>query len=277
MGSICQVHPGIYRAIKRARVYPGRSGAVYSHRADCYAIPTGDNCGDASAPRESVIQHTRSVAGQRERDGIHNIAGQLRGQRRTVRWGDVWLGSTVVVMASGPSLNAEDVDVVKQWRESEINRYVIVTNTTFQIAPWADALFFHDLKWWKKYKDEVRRVFSGRMVTVAPVNLHGVDWMRNWDGYGNSGAAAIALAVLAGASKVVLLGLDCQYTSGRRHWHGDHPPGLGNAKSLKKWPASFARLSNHCRRMGVDVVNCSRQTALDCFDRQPLESVICLR
>jgi hypothetical protein len=71
-----------------------------------------------------------------------------------------------------------------------------------------------------------------------------------------------------------LLGLDCQYTGGKRHWHGDHPPGLGNAKSLKKWPTGFKRLASHCKGQGVEVINASRETALDCFERQPLEAVL---
>ena len=107
-------------------------------------------------------------------------------------WGDVWHGGTVVVMASGPSLTKEDVEMVRKWRESGEGRYVIVTNTTFQLAHWADALFFHDMKWWRQYRDEVRAKFRGRMVTVASVNAADVDWLRGWNSYGNSGAAAIA-------------------------------------------------------------------------------------
>ena len=191
-------------------------------------------------------------------------------------WGNAWEGGAVVMMASGPSLTQADVETVRQWREAEPNRYVIVTNTTYQLAPWADALFFHDFKWWKKYKDDVRANFQGRLVTVAPVSADGVDWLREWNGYGNSGAAAIALAVLAGARRVITIGLDCQYTGNKKHWHGDHPQGLGNARSLKKWPAGFARLAGHAKSHGVEVINASRATALDCFKRQPLEDALCL-
>jgi hypothetical protein len=191
-----------------------------------------------------------------------------------VLWGDVWKGGTVVVMASGPSLNVADVEMVRQWREAEPNRYVIVTNTTYQLALWADALFFHDMKWWKKFRDDVRKRFQGQLVTVAPVNFKDVDCLRGWNSYGNSGAAAIALATLAGAERIILLGLDCQYTGGKRHWHGDHPPGLGNAKSLKKWPTGFKRLASHCKGQGVEVINASRETALECFERQPLEAAL---
>jgi hypothetical protein len=193
-----------------------------------------------------------------------------------MRWGNVWPGSTVVVMASGPSLTETDVETVRQWRENGENRYVIVTNTTYQLAPWADVLFFHDFKWWKKYKGDVRAKFAGKLVTVASVNVKDVDWLRGWTSFGNSGAASIALATLAGADRVITLGMDCQYTGGARHWHGDHPSGLGNARSLAKWPAAFKRLAGHCKSHGTEVINASRQTALECFERQPLEDALCL-
>ena len=192
-------------------------------------------------------------------------------------WGGVWAGGTVVIMASGPSLTQDDVETVRQWREGGDNRHVIVTNTTYKVAPWADALFFHDFKWWKQYKGDVRNTFRGQSVTVGTVNTHDVDWLREWNAYGNSGTGAIALSVLAEARRAILLGVDCKYApDGRRHHHGDHPPGLGNAKSAAKWPTQFKRVAAHARHHGVEVINCSRDTALTCFDRQPLEVALCL-
>lgn len=92
--------------------------------------------------------------------------------------------------------------------------------------------------------------------------------------FGNSGAGAIALAAKAAASRVILLGYDCQKTGGMVHHHGDHPEGLGNAGSMPKWPAQFANLAAAMK--GVEVINCSRETALTAFPRGELESVLCL-
>lgn len=91
--------------------------------------------------------------------------------------------------------------------------------------------------------------------------------------FGNSGAGAIALAAKAGATRVVLLGYDCQVTDGKVHHHGDHPAGLGNAGSMPKWPDQFKRLA--ATLAGVEVVNCSRQTALRVFPRMALEDALC--
>lgn len=90
----------------------------------------------------------------------------------------------------------------------------------------------------------------------------------------NSGAGAIAAAHHFGARRVILLGYDCQHTGGRKHWHGDHPEGggSGNAGSVGKWPAQFLELVRHLA--GVEVINCSRETALTVFPRAQLEDVL---
>ena len=193
------------------------------------------------------------------------------------RWGNRWAGADVVVMASGPSLNDADIETVRQWREAGENRYVIVTNTTYKSALWADCLAFHDFKWWKKYGHDVTANFKGERVTITTsVNSSLVTILPRpgFDSYGNSGAMAINLAVLAGAKRIITLGLDCQYTGGKRHHFGDHPPGLGNARSLAKWPNGFKRLAGHAKNKGVEVINASRETALECFSRAALEDVL---
>ena len=197
--------------------------------------------------------------------------------RKINRWGERWKGADVVVMASGPSLTAEDIETVRQWREAGDNRYVIVTNTTYKSALWADCLAFHDFKWWKKYGHDVVANFKGERVTISTsVNSGLVTVMPRpgFDSYGNSGAMAINLAVLAGAKRIIALGLDCQYTNGARHHFGDHPPGLGNARSVKKWPNQFKRLAAHAKGRGAEVLNASRATALECFERVNLEDVL---
>ena len=91
--------------------------------------------------------------------------------------------------------------------------------------------------------------------------------------YGNSGAAAIAMAASTGATRVVLIGFDCQHTGGKTHWHGSHPKGLGDAGSVDKWGKAFADLARDMRGR-CEVLNASRATALDCFERVNLEDVL---
>lgn len=191
------------------------------------------------------------------------------------KWVGRWTGRTVACLASGPSLNVVDCNVVRMK-----SLPTIVTNTTFKMAPWADVLFGFDGSWWREYRHQVDEIFPGERVTCsssarsmgAAESLLYAPWFAN---FSNSGASAISLAVACGASRIILLGYDCQMTGGQTHWHGDHPSSLSNAKSMKHWPRSFRNVGRYAKEHRCEVINCSRETALECFPCQPLESVLC--
>lgn len=180
-----------------------------------------------------------------------------------------WTGRTVVCIASGPSLTAEDCERVRGMMS-------IVTNTTFRLCPWADVLFGYDTTWWTWHLKEVQATFNGLLFThgsnhakhVQSASLH-----PRYRDFHNSGACAIALAIACGASRVVMLGYDCQKTGGRWHHHADHPPGR-NCDTMAKWPGWFAELAAYAKQHGAEVVNASRVTALECFPRVDLEEAI---
>lgn len=90
----------------------------------------------------------------------------------------------------------------------------------------------------------------------------------------NSGYQAIGLAYHLGADRIVLIGYDMQHTNGRTHWHGDHPSGLTNAFGIEKWVKNFSALAKDLKEEGVEVVNCSIETALTCFPRADLRDVL---
>ena len=88
---------------------------------------------------------------------------------------------------------------------------------------------------------------------------------------GNSGHQAIGLAVLWGASRILLLGFDMAATRGRLHWHADHnDKTLGNPCDFAAWRLRLAQAMPDLRRFGVEVINCSRETQLHCFERRSL-------
>ena len=122
---------------------------------------------------------------------------------------------------------------------------------------------------------EVRQHFRGRLATTGShVRKYGIDPIGTlgcgWEPFGNSGAGCVALAAVAGARRAIMLGYDCQKTNGLTHWHGSHPRGLGDAGSMPKWPGQFERLKSKWGGT-LDIVNCSRQTALKSFRRGVLE------
>lgn len=186
-----------------------------------------------------------------------------------------WPGRTVVCIASGPSLTAEDCEAVRA-----AGHPTIVTNTTFRRAPWAGILFGHDSRWWRAHLDEVKASgFAGRLLTASPIgsNLgiettHHSGWLRP---YPNSGAAAIGIGIASGAARVVLLGFDCGFAAGgKRHWHADHPAGMSNCQSIAAWPKFFKNVAKDAERAGVEVLNASRETALTCFRRVELAAAL---
>lgn len=180
------------------------------------------------------------------------------------------------VLASGPSLTPEDVELVRRWRCSSAERLVVVTNTTFRLAPWADYLFVFDGRWLTEYGAEVQKGFSGKVCAFSVLaQRHGAENIRGrFATFLNSGASAVSLAIAKGARRVYLLGCDCQATGALMHWHGDHPSRLGNAQSMNRWPEDFAKLAAHAHKQKIDVLNCSRSTALRCFPLMSLEAAL---
>ena len=195
-------------------------------------------------------------------------------------WVGRWAGRTVACIASGPSLTPDDCEAVHA-----AGLPTVVTNTTFRMCPWADVLMGFDAAWWRAYAhtptidggQSVDDVFVGARLTCSMLGNTGVDTLhqQGWiKGYGNSGTAAISLAIVCGAARVLLLGYDCQKTGGRTHWHADHPKPLGNAKSMPAWPRKFGQVAAFAASKRVPVINCSRETALKNFPRSTIAEAL---
>lgn len=195
--------------------------------------------------------------------------------------------SSWVVMASGPSLCADDVRLVRQWRKDGHGK-VAVVNTTFRMAPWADLLYACDGGWWREYGPEVDQKFTGDLYCYAQYGTRfGAKQVKSAGQRGltsapdsvttggNSGHQAIHLVRNLGAKRIILLGFDMAHTFGKSHWHGNHPSGLGNAGSCGGWVKLMRPLAEGLKAEGVEVINCSRHTALDCFPRAELAEVLC--
>jgi hypothetical protein len=147
------------------------------------------------------------------------------------------------------------------------------------------VLYACDPTWWNHHFPEVSRSFHGQMWTVsnAARDRYHLRWIFGADREGlapkadhihtgrNSGYQALSLAYVFGAKRVLLLGFDFQRTGGKSHWHGDHPRGLGNGGRYSGWIIAMGKLAKDLKAKGVDVVNCSRATALTCFRRSTIQ------
>lgn len=154
-------------------------------------------------------------------------------------------------------------------------------------------LYSGDAQWWRHYWREVE-ITEGEHWTVSSAmrGQEDVGWIRGVppeDGAlgmsrspscihtgGNSGFSAINLVALWGVARIILLGFDMQATGGKRHAHADHPDTLGNPQvpSFPVWRERFAAAAEDLRAMGVEVINASRETALQTFERRDLAQLL---
>ena len=177
----------------------------------------------------------------------------------------VWLTDNVVIAASGPSLRRSDLDAVR-------GRAALITiNETWRLAPWSDALYACDARWWRKRGPAPHEYLGRRFIGKGehPECEPGGDVPDELGGR-NSGFQAISLAVRHGARRVILTGFDMQATGGRRHHHADHA-GLNNPTAALL--AAFAAYMD-AAVWPVPVVNATRETALRSYPRMTMEAAL---
>lgn len=80
------------------------------------------------------------------------------------------------------------------------------------------------------------------------------------------------LAKHLGATNIYLLGFDLKVTNGKKHFFGDHKGKLSNAETMNKWISIFENERHNLDT--INVINCTRETALLMFPLKNLEEVI---
>lgn len=170
-----------------------------------------------------------------------------------------------VVLATGESLSPEQVAHVKSAHDEHRCKAVAVSNA-YQLASWADALVSNDMRWWREHPLALK--FAGRRfcggdykgterLVPSPMFPSGT----------NSGLQGMRVALLLGATRIILLGLDMKGT----HYFGRHPANLRNSS-----PGDFHRMLQQFSRWRSDaeVINCSPGSALTCFKTAILTEVL---
>lgn len=138
-----------------------------------------------------------------------------------------------------------------------------------------------DLRWWDTYHARIDPA-KGWTSNVDAAKQYGLNLVPISQGRGFakqgihqngrcSGDHVIQLARYLGYDRVLLIGYDCQDTNGQAHFHGQHPDGLNGKRNHSRWQQGFIALA---QTADIDIVNCSEQTALDCFPRQSLEAAL---
>lgn len=188
----------------------------------------------------------------------------------------IWKGEVAVCVASGPSLDTDDIAYAKE------RARIIAINDNYILAPFADVLYACDLQWWDWHKGVPE--FAGTRWTQDPVaaEKYSLNYIRGIDSPGlstdpeilhtgsNSGYQAINLAYLLGAKRIILLGYDMKFSScGLSHWFGDHPNLVRS--NYDRWLSGYQTIADQCL---VEVINCTRDTALECFPKSDIRNVL---
>lgn len=200
---------------------------------------------------------------------------------RDVRVPRLYPNSTIVCLGCGPSLTQSDVDTCQAagWR-------AIAIKESYRLAPWAQVLLSSDAYWWRDYQGVP--TFEGLKYCLEAVDVPGVDVLRMTGREGietdptgirsgkNTGGAAINLAVHLGAARIVLLGYDMRRAKdGTVHWFRTHdrkrPP---RDSPYVAFQQALATMAVPLTELGIEIVNCSRDTALTCFPRRTLAAVM---
>lgn len=171
-------------------------------------------------------------------------------------WLNSWCGETAVIVASGPSAATTHVELAKGQAK------VIAVNSSWQLVPWADALYSCDAAWWFHHHGVLE--FAGQKFTSSPTAAQAFGIHLFSTAGSNSGLRAIRLAEKLGAVRVLLVGFD-MHCGGGVHWHEPHTgkmrnPGVNN---MAIWRTEMERQR---RTLKPRIINCTPGSALTCFD-----------
>lgn len=190
-----------------------------------------------------------------------------------------WVGETAVILASGPSLTQADAEYVRGKART------IAVNSSYKMAPWADVLYAADRRWWDWEKGAPDFMGMKFGLNNPPCNLPGVTLLRCTGCHGleqsdasglksgrNSGYQAIGLAHHFGAKRILLLGYDMRRVGRKEHWHEDHP---NNSRSpFHVFIRCFDSIVEPLKAAGVEVINCTKDSALGHFPYLPLREAL---
>ena len=165
-------------------------------------------------------------------------------------------------------------------------------NDAYRLFSFADALYAGDREWWEhhggcpEFAGEKWSTHNARDNDKMPIaDRFGLRLVRGrveegfsfdpaWIHYGsNSGFQAINLALLFGATTIVLVGFDMRVVNFKRHFFGDHPPGLKNGTTYTPFIPDFRRAADRLPAH-IQIWNCTPGSALDCFPRRDLAEVL---
>lgn len=192
-----------------------------------------------------------------------------------------WAGETAFIVGGGPSVSKQPVDRLR-------GRRVIAINSSYELVPWADVLFFGDARWFREiHHQQFIAGFKGRVVTVA-VNITRSPKVLLLEKVKPPGLSdkpdavtmlhtsmtgAINVAAHFGAARICLLGADGRADGKRTHHHSPHRwPVRPGAWDLQR--DELRTTMKPLKKRGIKVVNCSPGSAWDLWPIMSLDEFL---
>lgn len=104
--------------------------------------------------------------------------------------------------------------------------------------------------------------------SIDPTHIH-----FGHHGAGNSGFQATNIAILFGATRIILCGFDMREVAGKKHFFGSHPKHLNPNQNFGAWRRGFAEaakaLPSH-----IEIINATPESALTCFKFMDLREAL---
>ena len=168
-------------------------------------------------------------------------------------------------------------------------------------------MYFADAQWWEWHTKGLKKSwpwvsftaeevkewfasFAGQKVTIENTGMlvgdPSVAMLHNYGYEGlsektnglstgsNSGYQAVNVATLSGAKRILLLGYDMRFHGKRSHSHNGHPVKLPEDK-YTQYAGAFKTMLPQLKRLGVEVINCTEGSAIQCFPFSTIEKELC--
>lgn len=196
----------------------------------------------------------------------------------------IWLGETVYIIGGGPSLS--------DFKWNRLNgKKTIAINKSILSYPQADIMYWTDSRvygWYKKEIDKFKGLkytirhhhsYTGDIKVLKRGNKFGLEEAKDTLAHGNnSGYAAINLAYLLGAKKIILLGYDMKNDGKRGHYHDGYPaPVTGDNIYKEQFIPGFNVLADLLKAKNITVLNASPQSSLTVWPKITLDQALSLK
>lgn len=92
----------------------------------------------------------------------------------------------------------------------------------------------------------------------------------------NGGFQLLNLVIQFNCRHIALIGFDMKEVGGKLHWHGNHGHGLSNPApaTFRRWVNSMEKNVKPIKKMGVEILNCSLDSAINGFKKGTIADAI---